>query len=189
MKKFKAIIIPTVVLTLICGICAAGLGFTNSLTAKRIENSQTMAEEKAMKRIISADSYSKKTYFDGTKSYEYNLAASESGDVLGYIITTTANGYGGQVRVMVGIGSDSKIKAIEVVDVSSETPGLGQNANNKTFWSEFEGKESGVGVAKSNPSGNQVMAITGATITSKAVASCINNAFEIYEKITREGGV
>ena len=87
-----------------------------------------------------------------------------------------------------GIGTDGKITAIEITDVSNETPGLGQNAVKPSFTDQFKGKDSSLTVTKSGAKGNEVNAITGATITSKAVTKSVNLAMDLFKYIEKDGG-
>ena len=121
MKNFKTVFLTTLALTLICIITAAGLGLTNELTAKRIEQVQKQAEEQAMKRVIEAAGYTESTVKMNGETYTYYLALSAEGTTSGYIFTTSANGYGGEIKVMTGIDANGAIIAIEVLDVSNET--------------------------------------------------------------------
>lgn len=188
MKNFKTILVTTIALTLICVITAAALGFTNEFTSKKIADVEKQAEQKAMTRIISASEYkSGETSFNGEK-YLYYSAVDDKGNTMGYIFTTSANGYGGAVKVMVGVDTKGIVSSIEVLDVSNETPGLGQNAGKKSFWEQFKGKSGEIGVSHSDPDENEVQAITGATITTTAVKNAVNKALSIYSNIEKEAG-
>lgn len=57
------------------------------------------------------------------------------------------------------------------------------NAKNESFLTQFIDKTVGVSVVKNNPSGNQIQALTGATITSNAVTDAINIALEQANEI------
>lgn len=179
MKSLKSIIVTTIILTLICGIAAAGLAFTNDLTADKIEKLAQETEEKAMKRVISADSYEKNTV-ELNGEHEYYTAKS-GGETVGYIFIVSTNGYGGAVKVMTGIGADGKIIAVEVLDASNETPGLGQNVTRKSFWEQFKGKSGALTVKQ------DIEPVTGATISSKAVTQSVNDALELYNVIKEDG--
>ena len=80
-----------------------------------------------------------------------------------------------------------KVTAVEITDVSNETPGLGQNADKADFTNRFKDKSSELSVVKSDPNENEVQAVTGATITSNAVTKSVNLAFELFAEIQKEG--
>ena len=179
MKNFKTIILTTFALTLICGISALGLAYTNKLTAPEIAKAAQKAQFEAMGRVIPADKYPEDTVsLNGEHSYNIAMKGDE---IKGYIFTVSKNGYGGAVTVMTGIDLDGKVIAIEVLDASNETPGLGQNVTKSTFWEQFKGKTEGITV------GGDIDGVTGATISSRAVADCVNTAFDYYKLIVKEG--
>lgn len=188
MKHLKSIILTTVALTVICAVAAAALGITNMLTEAKIAEVASEAEKQAMTRVVTAADYSESTVEIDGETYTYYVALSNEGATSGYVFTTSANGYGGEIKVMVGVDTAGVITAIEVLDASNETPGLGQNASKKSFWEQFKGKSGEIKVAKNNPGENEVQAMTGATITTNAVKDAVNKALSIYSNIAKEAG-
>lgn len=176
--KIKELIMPVIVLTLIATVMTALLGGTNLLTKDRIEVLTAKSEAAAAQRVIKAKDYEK------GQMGEYTYFTAKNGNELeGYAFSVSSNGYGGAVKVVVGIDITGKVTAIEVTDVSGETPGLGQNAKSSSFAQQFSQKKDVISVVKSNPDENEVQAITGATITSEAVANAVNTSFELYKEI------
>lgn len=177
---------PIVILTLIASVMAGLLGGTNLLTAEKIKKLEAEAEKFAVEKVIKAENYEKLNLkYNGT---EYTYFKAQNGiETVGYAFTLSANGYGGAVKCVVGIAKDGKITAVEITDVSNETPGLGQNAGRASFTDQFKGKASELSVVKSGAKENQVQAVTGATITSKAVASSVNLALELFKSLETEG--
>jgi len=184
MSKVKTILITTLALTLICVFFTAALAVTNEITAEKIAEVQKEAEMQAMTRVLPADNYVVGTV--QVADADYYAAMDANGTVLGHIFTTSANGYGGEVKVMTGIAPDGKIIAIEVIDAADETPGLGQNATKKTFWEQFKGKSGQLSVVKSGVGENDIQALTGATITSNAVKDAVNKALTAHKLIKGE---
>ena len=89
---------------------------------------------------------------------------------------------------MTGVRRDGSVRAIEILDVSDETPGLGQNAKQDKFKDQFAGKQGEIGVSTASKSAeNGIDALTGATYTSKAVAAAVNHALELYAQIAKGG--
>ena len=179
MKNVKTVILTTVALTLICAVAAGLLALTNHFTADKIAQVEKDAQSSAMKRIVAAEKF-EEAEIDGTS---YNIATDSEGKILGYIFTTSANGYGGEVKVMTGIDQNGNIIAIEVVSAGDETPGLGQNATKSSFWDLFKGKSGKLAVAKNASADNEIQAMTGATITSNAVVTAVNEATALFEKV------
>ena len=115
------------------------------------------------------------TYYEGTAS----------GDTIGYVFKTSAKGYGGDIDLMVGIDTSGKVTGVSILSIS-ETAGLGMNAKNESFINQYIGKSGTIGVSKNGTSDTEIQALTGATITSKAVTSAVNTALSLYSQIGGE---
>lgn len=189
---FKAngeIIIPTAVLTVICLFVTLALSSTNMLTAGKIEALAEKSQNSAMSELIEADKFETKTVASENGETEYNEAVKD-GETVGMIFVTQENGYGGTVSVMTAVDTDGKVIAVKILDASNETPGLGQNVTKESFYGQFSdltgeivAKKSGTAVAENN----EIDAVTGATISSKAVTRAVNTALENAAKIISEG--
>ncbi len=184
-NKIASILMPVVVLTLIATVMALLLGLTNMLTEEPIKNIALQNEKAAVSKVIPADTYESAEIALEGKKYSYYVAKS-SGVTVGYAFNVSGNGYGGAVTSIVGINIDGSISAIEITDISGETPGLGQNAGREDFKSAFTGKSNDIIITKNNPAEDEVKAVTGATITSNAVASSVNLAFDLYQAVVKE---
>lgn len=184
MKKIKELLIPVAVLTVIAAVMAALLGGTNLLTKDKIALLSKQTKEQAVKQVINADEYvDAKVTYDGV-DYDYTVAKTNQQEV-GYAFVLSSNGYGGAVQSVIGINTKGEITAVVITDVSNETPGLGQNAKNEDFYGQFAGKKQSLSVVKNDPKENEVRAVTGATITSKAVTNSVNLARELYNTIKK----
>jgi electron transport complex protein RnfG len=86
---------------------------------------------------------------------------------------------------MTAIKPDGTVAGVAILDVSGETPGLGQNAAKESFFSQYIGLKKGVSVLKNGAKAenNEVDAVTGATITSTAVTRAVNKALGDFEKV------
>lgn len=105
-------------------------------------------------------------------------AKDASGNAVGYVISSTSkDGFGGEVKITVGIDGDNKITGIAFLSLS-ETPGLGMNATNPEFAGQFSGKPAqALSVVKGGGAGDtEINAMSGATITSNAVTNAVNAA-------------
>ncbi len=74
--------------------------------------------------------------------------------------------------MVVGIAADGAVSGVSIISMS-ETSGLGANAAKEGFRSQFAGKSGTLAV---NKDGGEIDAITGATITSRAVTRGVNAA-------------
>lgn len=185
--RAKEILKPTIALFLICAVAAFLLALTNSQTTQRIDEIARQAADQARSALFpQAASFSDEKSVGESAYYE---ALDSAGRVIGYTFTTSAKGYGGDVQVMTGVSADGTVANIEILDVSNETPGLGQNAKKDSFRSQFAGMRGVIGVSTaSKAAANGVDALTGATYTSKAVAAAVNEALELYAQVAKGGG-
>lgn len=190
-KNTDDIIKPVVVLLAICIVIPLALSLTNAITVDRIADLQKQNEEKAMAMLIKADKFEKTTFEGKNESFDFHIAKSAEGEALGYIFITASKGYGGEVSVMTAVGTDGKIKEISILDASNETPGLGQNVTKESFYSQFKEKTADIKVEKGNVGSteNKVSAVTGATISSKAVTSAVNKAMEYFSEYSNQASI
>ena len=183
-SKAKEIIVPAVSLFLICVVVTALLALTNAVTAPKIDALAVETQDASKKQVLSsADSFSeeKQVEKDGVSYTYYDVLASD-GSVVGYVFVTSAKGYGGDISVMVGVLGDGTVAGVNILSIN-ETAGLGMNAKNQSFLDQFLGKSGEIGVAKNNPSDTEIQALTGATITSSAMATAVNTALSLYAEI------
>lgn len=183
-SKAKEILVPAVSLFLICVVVTALLALTNAVTAPKIDALAVETQEASKKQVLSsAASFSeeKQVEKDGV-SYTYYDGLTSDGSVMGYVFVTSAKGYGGDISVMVGVLGDGTVAGVNILSIN-ETAGLGMNAKNQSFLDQFLGKSGEIGVAKNNPSDTEIQALTGATITSRAMATAVNTALSLYAEI------
>jgi len=145
----KKIISLVLSLTAISGVCAAVLAYVNGITAEAIRVSAEKAREAARSAVLC-----------GEEGY-----AAEG---------RCADGYGGDIVLMVGFRKDRKTVISYKVLQASETPGLGMKLNTPEFAGQFKGRDGSA--LKVRKDGGDVEAITAATITSRAVCKAIADA-------------
>ncbi len=179
-KNREDIIKPVGVLLAICIIIPLALSVTNKVTAKKISELEAINSKKNMQSLIDADNFEECE--NGEITY---YAAINGGKTAAYIFTESSKGYGGDVSVMTAIKPDGTVAGVAILDVSGETPGLGQNAAKESFFSQYIGLKKGVSVLKNGAKAenNEVDAVTGATITSTAVTRAVNKALDDFEKV------
>ena len=184
------IIKPVAVLLAICIIIPLALSLTNRITKDKIAELDEKNSRETMASLIKADSFTEEGFKDGENEFTYNLALKD-GEIVGYIFKTAEKGYGGDVSVMTAVNVDGTVKSVAVLDVSNETPGLGQNAAKESYYSQYEGKKSGISLLKNGADSakNEVNAVTGATITSTAVNKAVNQALEQFKCVKSTEGV
>lgn len=183
MKKMnaKAVLMPAIALLLICLVSTTLLAGTNMITAEKI--AQNAVETEKISRMVvlpEGKDYSEVVTLEN--SITYCIGKNESGEEVGYVFTSGAKGYGGTVSVMVGVDMNGEITGVEILS-HSETPGLGANATKDDFKARFVGKSGQLVVDKNSNDGQNIQAITAATITSKAVTGAVNAVLAEYETI------
>ncbi len=186
MKKFdlKEVLVPTLSLFLICAVVTLLLAGTNSVTKPQIEKLQIETANKTKAQVLSvAESFSdEKTVDLNGVTYAYFEGYDKDENVVGYVFTTSAKGYGGDIVTMVGVLNDGTVSGMDFLSIS-ETAGLGMNADTDEFKNQYVGKTGEIEVNKNTPAENEIQALTGATITSKAVTNAVNIALELYEEV------
>lgn len=106
---------------------------------------------------------------------------SDGSNVVGYNFTVTPKGYGGLITLVVGIDKEGTVKGIKILSLS-ETPGLGMKSTEPAFSGQFKDKKADtLTVVKTAPaSAGEIQAISGATITSRAVTLGVNSALDYW---------
>ena len=136
------------------------------------------------------------TLLPGSEHFTLEPYSGEDANILsvhksnvGYVIETNTYGYAGPITVLVGVNKEGKVTGLVVRDLE-ETPGLGANAlYDAEFLAQFLNKTgsfaigapgadafSGATAAETTGEEIYVDGITGATVTSKAIARCVNSA-------------
>ncbi|WP_373898114.1 RnfABCDGE type electron transport complex subunit G [Haloimpatiens sp. FM7315] len=177
------------VLLIITALTGLILGTIYTVTKGPIQAQMIKTNNDAMKEIITkADTFEKiNTKLKGNVT-EVN-AAKKGSETIGYTIKLTSKGYGGNIEIMVGISAKDEIEGIKILS-QSETPGLGANSENPSFYGQYKSKsiKKDLNVVKTKPSNeNEIQAITGATITSKAVTHGVNEAVQYYKDNLKGG--
>lgn len=172
------------ILFVICAVASLMLSLTNNITAPVIEQRNIQANNESRQEVLQvAEEFSEVKDVKGDLIEEV-YQGTKGGEVVGYTIKTTPKGYGGKVEVMVGISNDGKISGVKIGN-HTETPGLGSKSEDPSFKDQYNGKstKTPLNVVKGNASNeNDIVAISGATITSKAVTAGVNAAMDVYEQ-------
>lgn len=127
--------------------------------------------------------------FSGVEIGEVMTALDAGGNGLGYVITVTSHeGYGGDIRFMMGVAEDGTLNGISLLSIS-ETAGLGMRAE-EVLKPQFQGKKAeSFEYTKSGAMGdNQIDAISGATITTNAVTNGVNAGLYYFRTELAEAG-
>lgn len=184
MKNFKEIIKIGLTLFAITAVSALLLALINNVTAPIIAENETEKTYATMGTLIpDADSFEKITLNGEKNIVEAYRALDSDANTIGCCVISTAYGYGGEIKVLTGI-IDNKVCGVDILS-HSETPGLGAKATEPEFKDRFLDKTVGIGIAKENAGDNEINAMSGATITSTAVTSCVNTALEFAMEVEK----
>ena len=175
MNNWNRMFKPIVVLGLICVIVTGALAATNSVTAPIIEEATRLAQEQARQELLpEAEGFEKIEGIDVANVSDVYAASNG----VGYVITSTAKGYGGTMTVMVSFTPEGTIKQIKVTE-QAETQGIGSKvAGDASFWERYAGLE-----AKPLVLDQDVDRLSGATISSRALTAAVNSAIDGYNAI------
>ena len=171
MKDWKQLIKPVAVLFVICVVITGALAFTNDVTKPIIDEVTRVAQEKARRELLPEANGFTERETDVPNVDSIYVADNGAGTV----VTSRAKGYGGTMTVLTAFGPDGRILRIKVTE-SSETQGIGSKvARDPSFWTRFEG----LGESKL-VLGKDVDALSGASVSSKALVAAINAAIDGY---------
>ena len=166
MNKILRLVIT---LFLITAVVAAALAGVNTITKDAIAANQEKKTQDALAVVLPDAGNLEKVALSG----DTGIVSEVYTDGSSYAVKVLPGGFDGEITMMVGI-ADGKITGISVIS-HTETPGLGavaaaQNAKGEAFRGQFVGQSGELAV------GDQIDAMSGATITSNAVVTGVNAA-------------
>lgn len=198
-KLFKDALILCVI-TLTAGALLAGV---YEITKEPIRIQEELKQQNACKEVFanatsfeSEDTLIAKVQanieeagFESETIENIRIAKDDTNTSLGYVIQiTTSAGYGGDITFMVGIQKDGTVNGISILSID-ETAGLGMNADSDAFKSQFENKNVEVFTYTKTGStkDSEIDAISGATITTKAMLKGVNASLVAADTLAKEG--
>jgi electron transport complex protein RnfG len=178
-------------------LVSAGLiAVTHQLTADRIRANQRTAELAQLHSILAPGAYDNDLVSDTIRITAPDALGSEKpltvyrarkdGDPVAAILTVVApDGYNGPIRLLVGIRANGEVAGVRVLE-HDETPGLGDGIEaSKSEWIEqFRGTKLGKPPREDwdvRQDGGEFDALTGATITPRAVVDALRRALAYFE--------
>ena len=163
--KIKNILVPAIaILVMAALLLAVGMG-TNELRAANIQK-----EHVEMMRLL----------LSGSENFTLEPYTGEDANIVavhkaenGFVIETTVQGYAGNITMMTGVNNDGRVTGVVIRDME-ETLGLGRNA-----LTDHEFLYQLLNTSGETEVGTNVDAITGATVTSRAVVRSVNSAIAV----------
>lgn len=164
---------PAVVLMLICLVAGTFLAMAYSFTEGKIAEAERAEVNQALSEIFpSADFVEENGYYK----------ALENENLVGYAAIVEGKGYGGVIKMAIGIRLDETVERVRIIS-HSETPGLGSRVAEDEFLTQFDGKS--LEGLKLRNEGGEIDAITGATISSEAVVDIVREQFQELISVLR----
>ena len=182
--KPKEIAMPALILCIICLVVTGALSVTSFITKDKIAQ-LSIETAKQARTVVLPEAVDFKPADD---KESYYIGNGPDGSVKGYVFTNSAKGYAGSLQVMTGINTKGQVTGVTILSLN-ETPGLGMNAQNAEFTDMYRQPvpRAGFTVIKSGlPENGNIVALTGATITTNAVTEAVNASVQQYEAITKE---
>lgn len=186
--KMKTILKNTAILLTITLVAGIALSFVYELTKEPIARAEQQKKIAAYQAVYTeAASFGdveeisavlkayNATLTGGTAVEEVFSADAADGTRLGYVLAVTAKGYGGDVKIALGIDTSGKVVGYSVLS-HSETPGFGANMENGDVAAQF------IGITDAQ----ELDGITGATYTTNALRAETQAAIELVKQL--EGG-
>lgn len=179
----KQIFRLTLSLLIVTVIAAFLLGLVNALTADTIARQAQVKRTEAMLCVApDADRFSDLYFADPT--VDGISGAYHGTSLVGYCVEVSPNGFGGAISLMVGVDLSGSVTGVTILD-HSETPGLGAKATDPSFLDQYLGLSGTISIDQGD---NSINAITGATVTSKAITEGVNTALAAILNYDAEGG-
>ena len=196
------------ILAAICLVAAAALGTADWLTREKVAAQRAKKQRQALEVVLpEAAGFSRQK--SGEK-IDYFIGRDKEDKIIGYAFAGSARGYSSLIRVMVGVDPAGEITGIEITE-EKETPGLGTKAEevpvDETLWEaiagggkeyeavrpwfqvQFAGKTLEDLNVVTGPTDQNIQALTGATITSRAVTRAVREGLKKFLDQIDTGGI
>ena len=186
-----------IVLVAVAVITGGILAWCNQVTKGPIEEQAQLTLANGIKnvmgvadlKVVASDSV-KQNIGGKDLAFVVHKTTDASGQPLGAAVESTVGGFGGDLKVLVGFGTDGEVLGYTILQ-TAETPGLGAKADK---WFQKDGKGCIVGKQMSSDKpltvskdGGDIDAITASTITSRAFLKAVNQAYAAYSGNETDG--
>ncbi len=188
MKRYSPVKLITA-LILTCVLAGALLAWVDNLTKGPIAQQEKEAELKAIRAVLPPfdnDPSTTTKQIEGLTCYIGTWEAEVSGVAFGL----SAEGFSGGIKLIMGIDRAGKISGVWILE-HLETPGLGANITKPWFTGQFKGKSLDnsrlvAGRLAVRKDGGDIDAITGATISSRAVTEAVSKGLDFFQRHREE---
>lgn len=184
-KKNAKVALVLACITILSGLV---LGYFYQLTKEPIAQQTLKREQQAYLSVFpEADQFDPIAWSgteEGGVTVDKLYSAKKGTEDLGTVVCVTSHeGYGGDISLVVGVAQDGTTTGISFLSIS-ETAGLGMNAQKPSFMDQFANKKVDTFqvIKGESTQDNEISAISGATVTSRAVTSAVNAALTAAEQ-------
>ena len=200
-KKYSEMLKETLILTVITLLSGLILGYVHELTKEPIQKQREQAIQSACQSVFQGygDVTFRQVEVSPGPDLERELAdvgvtigtvydaVGADGIPLGNVLeVTSSEGYGGKIVLYVGVTKEGVLNDVSILSIS-ETPGLGMRAEEVLVPQLHQKAVSEIVYTKSGASKeNEIDAISGATITTKAVTNAVNGALRMAREMGGE---
>lgn len=198
MKKLESTFSNMAIVLVAVAVITGGiLAWCNQVTKGPIEEQAQLTLANGIKnvmgvadlKVVASDSV-KQNIGGKELAFVVHRTTDASGQTLGAAVESTVGGFGGDLKVLVGFGTDGEVLGYTILQ-TAETPGLGAKADK---WFQKDGKGCIVGKQMSSDKpltvskdGGDIDAITASTITSRAFLKAVNQAYAAYSGNETDG--
>lgn len=177
-RGMPAMVRSVVALTVICFVAACCLVGAHALTAPIIAEQTAAAKNAASRAVLpGSDSFTMVEGQQDVLNAHGGIDVYRADNGAGLVITVQSKGFGGAVELLVGFDPDGTVTGVMALE-HSETAGVGTKALEEKYLAGYVGQSGDVAVD----------AVSGATVTSKAVRAAVQQAVAIFAEV-REGTV
>jgi len=169
-------------LTVICSLCGMFVSAVHVLTLPKIRENEKQKTEQSIFEVFPEAKNMTSTSLSVESSiieelYRYEDSSTKTG---AYAAIAAPKGFQGEIRMCVVVSENGTVLGVRVLS-NSETPGLGEKACEAQYLDAYRGLSGPVLF------GDKVDAVSGATISSRAVLSAVNEVLSTIECLSQKG--
>jgi len=177
----------TINLTLICAVAGVLISGVWAKTDPVRLKKEAEEREQALKELMPGmDTIKPVAAFEIDEKEKSIYRAVQDGEVRGYVVQTMGRGYSSWIRLLVAVDMDNTVQGVTVLG-HGETPGLGDQVEEKWFQKRFVGRNLDTLNIVKHETDTEVQAISGATISSKAMNKGVRTGVEALIEKRAEG--
>ncbi len=165
-----------VVLLLVCAIVTLALSLVNFLTEGKIADNKVNAMNEAVKDIFPNSTASQEIEYVYSEPVAGVYKVMQDDSHIGYAVSVIPSGFAGDIEMLVGVDHRGEIAGVRILALS-ETPNVGSKVADSGYLSGYNGKSGELVL------GADVDAISGATVSSRAVLAGVNAVLALELKV------